>query len=150
MSSQHLKPHNKMGVIERKNRTQQEVARFMLKARNVPTKFWAEVVNTTCYISNQVYLRPGTHKTSYKIWKGKKQNLKHLHEFGSPFYVLNKGEPRDKFDAKSDEVVFLGYYTKIHAYRVYNKRAKEMMESINLLVDDYLPPSVISRKEYSQ
>ena len=88
----------------------------MLKAGNVPTKFWEEVVNTTCYISNRVYLRLRTHKNPYEIWKGKKLNLKHLHEFGSPCYILNDREPRGKFNAKNDEGVFLGYYSNSHAY----------------------------------
>ena len=116
------------------------MARVMLKSRNVLTKFWAEAVNTTFYISNQVYLRPGTHKTLYEIWKGKKQNMKHLHEFGSSCYILNDEEPRGKFDAKSDEGIFLGYYSNSRAYKVYNKRTMVVMESINVQVDDYLPP----------
>ena len=70
----------------------------------------------TCYISNRVYLGPGTHKTPYKCWKGKKPNLKHFHEFSSFYYILNDKEKRDKFDAKSDEGVFLGYSSNTSAY----------------------------------
>ena len=77
------------GAVKRKNRTLQEMARVMLKAKNVPTKLWVEAINMACYISNRVYLRPGTHKTPYEIYKGKKPNLKHLHEFGSLCYILN-------------------------------------------------------------
>ena len=111
------------------------MAQVMLKSRSVSTKFLAKVVNITYYISNRVYLRQGTLKTSYEIWKGKKPNLKHLYEFGSQCYILNYREPRGKFDAKSDEGVFLEYYTNIHAYMVYNKRTKVVMESINVRVD---------------
>ncbi|CAJ2667397.1 unnamed protein product [Trifolium pratense] len=39
-------------VVERKNRTLQESARVMLHAKNVPYKFWAEAMNTACYIHN--------------------------------------------------------------------------------------------------
>ena len=46
--------HN--GVVERKNRTLQEMARVMLKAMKVPIQFWAEALNTACYIQNIVYL----------------------------------------------------------------------------------------------
>ena len=70
-------------VVERKNKTLQEMTRVMLKSKNVLTKFWAEVVNTKSYILNQAYLRLGTPKTSYEIRKGKKPNLIYLHEFGS-------------------------------------------------------------------
>ena len=134
-------------VVERKNRTLQEMAQVMLKAKSVLTKIWVEVVNSTFYISNQIYQRPGTLKTSYEIWKGEKPNLKHLHKFGSLCYILNDKEPRGKFNAKSDKSVFLGYCTNSCAYRVYNKRIKIVMESVNMRVDDYPPLSETSRLE---
>ena len=62
-------------------------------------------------------------------------------------YILNDREPRGKFDAKSDEGVFLGYCKNNRAYRAYNKRTKVVIESINVKVDDYLPPSETSRLE---
>ena len=43
--------------------------------------------------------------------------------------MLNDREPRGKFDANSDDGVFLEYYINNHAYRV-NKRTKVVMESI--------------------
>ena len=46
------KTPQKNGVVERKNRTLQEMGRVMLKAKSFPVKFWVEAVNTTCYISN--------------------------------------------------------------------------------------------------
>nr|XP_023925785.1 receptor-like protein Cf-9 homolog [Quercus suber] len=46
------------------------------------------------------------------------------------------GENPGKFDAKSDEVIFLGYSINSRAYRVYNKRTKTVMESINMVIDD--------------
>ena len=41
-----------------------------------------------------------------------------------------------KFDTKSDEEIFLGYSINSRAYRVYNKRTKTVMESINVVIDD--------------
>ena len=73
--------------------------------------------------------------------------MKHLHEFGSLCYILNDREPIGKFDEKSDDSVFLGYYSNSRAYRVYNKRTMVVMESINVRVDDYLPPIGYSRPE---
>ena len=93
----------------------------------------------TCYISNRVYLRPRTHKTPYEIWKGKKPNLKHFHEFRSTYYILKDREPRGKFFAKSDEEVFLGYSSNSRAYKLYIRRTMSIIESINLQIDDYLP-----------
>ena len=56
--------------------------------------------------------------------------------FGSKCYILNDRENLGKFDAKSDEGIFLGYSTTSRAYRVFNKRTKTVMESINVKIDD--------------
>ena len=55
------------GVVERKNRTLQEMARVMLNSKKLSSRLWAETVNTACYTINRVYLRPGTIKTPYEI-----------------------------------------------------------------------------------
>ncbi|GKC98538.1 retrovirus-related pol polyprotein from transposon TNT 1-94, partial [Tanacetum coccineum] len=41
------------GVAERKNRTLIEDARTMLADSKLPTTFWAEAVNTACYVQNR-------------------------------------------------------------------------------------------------
>ena len=58
--------------------------------------------------------------------------------FESKCYILNDRENLGKFDAKSDECIFLGYSTTSQAYRVFNKRTKIVMESINVKIDDAL------------
>ncbi|GJX98587.1 putative ribonuclease H-like domain-containing protein, partial [Tanacetum coccineum] len=48
------------GVAERKNRTLIEAARTMLADSKLPTTFWAEAVNTACYVQNRVSPRKWT------------------------------------------------------------------------------------------
>lgn len=79
------------------------MAKVMLNAKKLPTNFWAEIINTACYILNRVYLRPGSEKTQYEIWKGKKPNLSYFLVFGSKCYILNDREQLGKFDETSDE-----------------------------------------------
>ena len=55
------------GIVERKNRTLVEMARTMLYEYNLPLYFWAEAVNTSCYISNRVFKRPILNKSSYEL-----------------------------------------------------------------------------------
>ena len=62
--------------------------------------------------------------------------MKYFRVFGSKCYILNDRENLWKFDAKSDESIFLGYSTSSRANRVYNKRTKIVMESINVKIDD--------------
>ena len=69
--------------------------------------------------------------TPYEIWSGKKPNLKYFHEFGSTYFILNDRKQRSKFDAQSNEGIFLGYSLNSRVNRVYNKRTKVVMESIN-------------------
>ena len=80
----------------------------------------------------------GTKKTAYEIWNGKKPRVKYFRVFRSKCYILNDRENLGKFDAKSDKGIFLGYSTTSRAYRVFNKRTKTVMESINVKIDDVL------------
>ena len=108
----------------------------MLHANKLPYYFWAEVMNPACYIHNRVTLRNSTTSTLYELWKGRKPIVKYFHVFGSKCYILADREQQRKMDPKSDERIFLGYFTNNRAYRVFNSRIKVMMESINVVVDD--------------
>ncbi|CAM8943933.1 unnamed protein product [Rhodiola kirilowii] len=115
------------------------MTRVMLHAKKVPLKFWAEAMNTACYVINRVTIRSGTEKTCYELWKGKRPTVKYFHVFGSQCYILRDREYLQKLDPKSDEGIFLGYSTNSRAYRVYNKRTGVVMESINVVVQDVVP-----------
>ena len=53
----------------------------------------------------------------------RKPNISYFHAIGCKCFVLNNGkENLGKFDAKSDEVIFLDYCLISKAYRVFNKR----------------------------
>ena len=54
--SSHYTPQQN-GVVERKNRTLVEMARTMLYEHRTPRKYWAEAVNTACYVSNRIFSR---------------------------------------------------------------------------------------------
>ena len=124
------------GVVERNNWVIQEIARVMLLNKNISQKFWGEAVNTSCHIGNRIFFQAGTKKIAYEIWNGKKPKVKYFRVFRSKFYILNDRENLKKFDAKSDEGIFLGYSTTSRAYKVFNKRTKTVMKSINVEIDD--------------
>ena len=63
------------GVVERKNRTLEEMARTMLCAKSLPRYFWDEAVSTACFIVNRVMIRPILKKTPYELWKDRKPKL---------------------------------------------------------------------------
>ncbi|GJV98073.1 retrovirus-related pol polyprotein from transposon TNT 1-94 [Tanacetum coccineum] len=45
------------GVVERKNRTHQEMSRTMLNEQSLPQKFWYNAVDTSTYILNRILIR---------------------------------------------------------------------------------------------
>ena len=63
------------GVVERKNRTIQEMARTMLMDSKLTNIFWTHAVHIEVHIQNRVMLRNNTDKTPYKIWKGRPANM---------------------------------------------------------------------------
>ncbi|GJS29639.1 retrovirus-related pol polyprotein from transposon TNT 1-94 [Tanacetum coccineum] len=58
------------GVAERKNKTLIEAARTMLADSLLPTTFWAEAVNTACYVQNRVLVTKPHNKTPYELLLG--------------------------------------------------------------------------------
>ncbi|CAN1825372.1 Retrovirus-related Pol polyprotein from transposon TNT 1-94 [Linum perenne] len=124
------------GVVERKNRTLVEIARTLLHDFGLPKIFWGEAVNTACYITNRALVRSPLKKTPYEIWKGRKPNIGYFRPFGCKCFILNTKDQLGKFDAKSDEGIFLGYSDLSKAYRVYNKRTFKVEESINVIFDE--------------
>ncbi|GJS79529.1 ribonuclease H-like domain-containing protein [Tanacetum coccineum] len=77
------------GVAERKNRTLIEAARTMLADSKLPTTFWAEAVNTACYVQNRVLVIKPHNKTPYELFLGRKPTLSFMRPFGCPVTILN-------------------------------------------------------------
>ena len=88
-----------------------------------------------------MYFRPSTKKTPYELWKGRKPNVKYFRIFGSTCFILKDRENVGKFDSRSDEGIFLGYFSTSKAYRVYNKRTMKVMETVNVVIDESLDSS---------
>ena len=77
------------GVVERKNRSLQEMARTMLNDNLAPKHFWVEMVNTACHLQNRICIRHILKKNPYELWKGKKPNISYFHPFGCKYFILN-------------------------------------------------------------
>nr|GEV59546.1 ribonuclease H-like domain-containing protein [Tanacetum cinerariifolium] len=59
------------GIAERKNRTLIEGARTMLADSLLPIPFWAEAVNTACYVQNRALVTKPKNKTPYELLHGR-------------------------------------------------------------------------------
>ncbi|KAI0522554.1 hypothetical protein KFK09_004934 [Dendrobium nobile] len=127
-------------IAERKNQTLVEAARAMLAEYSLPKYFWAEAVNTACYVLNMVNVRVKLDKTPYEILKYRTPNLSHLHVFGFKVFIHHNGKSHlGKFDPKSDEGVFLGYSSVGKSFRVFNKKTLMVEETSHVVFDESDP-----------
>ncbi|WVZ93519.1 hypothetical protein U9M48_039491 [Paspalum notatum var. saurae] len=136
-SSPYTPPQN--GVVERKNRTLVEMARTMLDEHKTLRCFWAEAVNTACYIANRIFLRAFLGKTSYELRFGRQPSVKHLRAFGYRCFVLKKVGHLDKFESRCLDGIFLGYTSSSRAFRVWILEAKEVVETCEVSFDETMP-----------
>jgi hypothetical protein len=83
-----------------------EMARMMLDEHRTPRRFWAETVNTACYVSNMIYLRVHKKKTCFEMMHGRTPKVSHFHVFGCKCFILKKGKKLDKFEARSVDGIF--------------------------------------------
>ncbi|GKA01679.1 retrovirus-related pol polyprotein from transposon TNT 1-94 [Tanacetum coccineum] len=132
------------GVVERKNRTLQEMSRTMLNEQSLPQKFWCNAVDTSTYILNRILIRAILGKTPYELLRGRKPTLDYFRVFGSKCFILNTKDYLTKFDPKSYEGVFLGYSQNSKAYIILNKHTRKVEESLNMTFDETPPPSKTS------
>jgi transposase InsO family protein len=70
------------GVMKQKNRTLVEMTRTMLDEHRTPRRFWADAINTACYISNQIFLCLILHLTPFELRFGCNPSVSHLRPFG--------------------------------------------------------------------
>ncbi|GKC62747.1 putative ribonuclease H-like domain-containing protein [Tanacetum coccineum] len=94
-------------VAKRKNRTLIEAARTMLADSKLATTFWAEAINTACYVQNRVLVIKPHNKTPYELFLG-------------------------KFDGKANKGFFVGYSTNSKAFRVFKSRTRIVKENMHV------------------
>nr|GFA08534.1 ribonuclease H-like domain-containing protein [Tanacetum cinerariifolium] len=97
------------GITERKNMTLIKAARTMLTDSLLPILFWAEAVNTACYVQNRVLVTKPYHKTPYELLHGRTPSIGFMRPFGCPVTILNTLDPLSKFQGKVDEGFLVGY-----------------------------------------
>nr|GEV18831.1 retrovirus-related Pol polyprotein from transposon TNT 1-94 [Tanacetum cinerariifolium] len=124
------------GVVERKNRTLVEAARTMLIFFHAPLFLWAEAIATACFTQNHFIIHRRFNKTPYELITDRKLNISFLHVFGALCYPKNDREDIGKLGAKGDIGFFIGYSANSCAYRIYNRRIKKIMETMNVLFDE--------------
>nr|GEV55014.1 hypothetical protein [Tanacetum cinerariifolium] len=75
----------------------------------LPISFWAEAVNTACYVQNRVVVTKPHNKTLYELLHGQTSSIGFMRPFGCHVTILNTLDPLGKFKGKVDEGFLVGY-----------------------------------------
>nr|GEW74202.1 hypothetical protein [Tanacetum cinerariifolium] len=118
------------------NRMLVEAARTMLIFSRAPLFLWAEAIATACFTQNRSIIHRRFNKTPYELINGRKPDISFLHVFGALYYPKNDREDIGKLGAKGDISFFIGYSADSCAYRVFNRRTKKIMETMNVSFDE--------------
>ena len=124
------------GVVERMNRTVQQMARAMLDESGTPTTFWAEAAFAAVTILNKTNVRVNNTQTPHELWYCKTPTVKYFKIFVSKCYIKKSDENLGKFEPRADEGILLGYSPHSKTYKCYNKRLGKIVESIDVVVDE--------------
>ena len=68
-----------------------------------------------------------------ELWLGRAPSIKYFKVFGSKCYIKRLDENIGKFDAISDEGIFIGYSSTKKAYIYYNFRLHKILDSVDVL-----------------
>nr|GEX23554.1 uncharacterized mitochondrial protein AtMg00810-like [Tanacetum cinerariifolium] len=87
-----------------------EAAKTMLADSLLSIPFWAEAVNTACYVQNRALVTKPHNKTPYELLLGRTPSIGFMRPFGCHVTILNTLDPLGKFDGKADEGFLVGNY----------------------------------------
>ncbi|GKB19968.1 retrovirus-related pol polyprotein from transposon TNT 1-94 [Tanacetum coccineum] len=102
----------------------------------LPEFLWAEAVATACFTQKRSISHTRHNITPYELLRGRKPNVEYFHVFGSLCYPTNDRDNLGKMKPKADIRVFIGYLETSKGFRIYNRRTKKIMETINVKFDE--------------
>ena len=137
------------GIVERRNKSVIDCARKLMMENVVSLKYWREAVSTTVHTLNHVQVKKGTNATPFELWYGHSPSVKHFKVFGCKCYIL-KDARNGKFDAKTDEGIFLGYSTRSKTYKYLNTNTNKIVESANVNFDEHAKVHVEEPKKLDE
>jgi hypothetical protein len=110
----------------------------MLDEYKTPKSFWANAINTACYISNRIFLRSILNLTSFELIFGCKPSVSHFRSFGCKCFIL-KHDNLDRFESRSSDGILLDYTPHGRSYRVFNIETNTVIESYDVTFDETAP-----------
>jgi hypothetical protein len=115
---------------------------MMLDEHKIPSKYWAEAVNTSCHVLNCIFLHAFKKKTSYELIRGQIPKVSHFRVFCCKYFIVKEGK-LDKFETRSSDGIFLGYAIHSRAFPVLNHKINQIQETYEVTFDETQPCSSI-------
>ncbi|GJZ24227.1 putative RNA-directed DNA polymerase [Tanacetum coccineum] len=111
------------GVAERNHKHLLNVARSLLFHSGILLKIWTKCILTAAYLIKMLPSSVLNGKYPFELVYGLKPKLSHLRSFRCLCFspVLNNS---DKFSARSEKYVLIGFSTTKKAYKVYSLESK--------------------------
>nr|GEW07533.1 hypothetical protein [Tanacetum cinerariifolium] len=91
---------------------------------------------TARFTQNRSIIHHRFNKTPYELINGRKPDISFLRVFGALCYPKNDCEDIGKLSAKGDIGFFIGYSADSCAFRVYSRRTKKIIETMNVTFDE--------------
>ena len=120
------------GVADRKNRHLLEVTRALLMEQNVPTIFWGDAILTAAYLINRIPSKVLNYTTPIQKLLDIFPNFPFINSlplkvFGCVVFVHKKDG--NKYGARADKCIFLGYSSTQKGYKCYCPSSKKLIVS---------------------
>nr|GEY57485.1 retrovirus-related Pol polyprotein from transposon TNT 1-94 [Tanacetum cinerariifolium] len=93
-------------------------------------------IATACFTQNRPIIHRRFNKTPYELINSRKLDISFLYVFGALWDPKTDHEDIGKLGTKGDIGFFIGYFTDSCAYRIYNRRTKKIMETMNVSFDE--------------
>jgi transposase InsO family protein len=138
---QHTVPYTPQqnGIAERFNRTVMERTRAILHSQHLPSKLWAEVLDTIRYlytIGPIRALKDSTPSMVFHTTPSAKPTVDHLRIIGCVAYAHINRQLRTKLDAKATKCILVGYGNECKAYRIWDPKTDRVYHSRDVTFDE--------------
>lgn len=113
-----------------------EMARCLLKEKELPLYFWGEAIRHAIYLLNRLPTRAVEGVTPYEAWSSTKPIIDHLRVFGCLAHMRVPNAGLKKLDNRSKKVIYLGKEPGSKAHRVFDPKTKSVCVTRDLVFEE--------------
>ena len=115
-------------------------AHTMLQHTGLSKGFWAEAIMVAAHIHNCSPRKGLNWKTPHELFNGRTPNVSYLCVFGCRAWVYMPKDQQKKWDANSQQMIFVGYKSGLKAYCLWNLRTCSIVVSACVHFDETTLP----------